>query len=184
MKKRSRKNYSNIIIKHLIIKAIAGIFIILSAPVLLAQINDNGMVLASNVAAGVAPSGGSNPSMHNAMTQNNVRNGSHATNWTREGQYWREHYATMPYYNSTIPYSMYEPAYQYGMNMYNQYNGRRWEDLDQDRLRAEWERAHGNSTLTWDQAQNAAHDAYMRMYNQQNKLGEANANYSPMGAGR
>jgi hypothetical protein len=89
-------------------------------------------------------------------------------NWEHERRYWRDHYAVTPYYNNSADYAMYEPAYQYGVDIFNQHQGQDWDHLDQDRLRADWEKAHGNSTLSWDQAQNATRDAYMRLYNSRN----------------
>ena len=85
--------------------------------------------------------------------------------WNSESSYWRNNYATRPYYNSSRNYSVYEPAYRYGADMYSRNNGRSYNELDQEELRKGWEQARGNSNLKWNDAKMATRDAYDRMYN-------------------
>jgi len=93
---------------------------------------------------------------------------TNSSNWSSENDYWRSQYPSRPYYKSGTNYSMYEPAYQFGVNTYNQNSSTRYSDLDQARLKADWERARGTSTLSWEQAQPAMRDAYDRLYNSHN----------------
>jgi len=90
--------------------------------------------------------------------------------WSSERNYWQSEYPRRPYYNSTTNYQLYEPAYQYGYNAYNQNPGKRFDELDQLQLRSNWDANRGNSTLTWDQAQQASRDAYERLYNNRIKI--------------
>ncbi|MDX2028911.1 MAG: hypothetical protein SFW62_09810 [Alphaproteobacteria bacterium] len=87
------------------------------------------------------------------------------TNWTTENQYWRNEYSSRPYYSRSVDYSAYEPAYQYGVTAYRQNNGMPYSELDKERMRAGWDQARGSSTLTWDQAERATQDSYVRLYN-------------------
>ncbi len=86
------------------------------------------------------------------------------TTWNTENSYWRNNYASRPYYSQTMSYSAYEPAYRYGVDLYNRNPGKRYEDLDQSQLGNGWTQARGTTTLSWDQAQAATRDAYTRMY--------------------
>lgn len=111
------------------------------------------------------------PLMSGAMTDGEPleKNGasSKMMNWSTENEYWRGHYSSRPYYEKERGYSVYEPAYQYGFDAYNEYGGKRYEDLDDARLKAGWERAHANTGMSWEQARGASRDAYERLYNLQ-----------------
>lgn len=97
-------------------------------------------------------------------------NSSNATSWDTQNQYWRSNYSKRPYYNSSVDYSNYEPAYRYGTDLYNQNSGRSYNELNQDQLRNGWNQARGNSSMSWDDAQEATRDAYNRMY-EVNRMG-------------
>ena len=100
--------------------------------------------------------------------------GVSASSWDAENNYWRGQYPSRPYYSSSTTYSAYEPAYRYGVDAYSQYQGQPWDNIDQARLQAGWNSARGNSTLTWEQANQAARDAYGRMHNHSaNSMGTA-----------
>ena len=81
---------------------------------------------------------------------------------TREMTYWRENYKTRPYTDGSTGFDEYEPAYGFGVASYTKYLGRRFEDVDAD-LSRDWETSRGNSTLGWDRARDAAHDAWDRV---------------------
>jgi hypothetical protein len=86
-------------------------------------------------------------------------------NWSSEDTYWHEHYSNEPYYSEERDYTVYQPAYRYGVDTYYRYHGRPYSELDPDMLEKGWGRARGNSELTWEEAQLAAHSAYERLYN-------------------
>lgn len=96
---------------------------------------------------------------------------STSTHWDTESSYWHDHYSSRPYYNSSRNYSLYEPAYRYGVDLYNQHPGVAYEDLNQSNLSDEWDKVKGNSTLMWSEAQDAVRDAYKRLYDNRNISG-------------
>lgn len=86
------------------------------------------------------------------------------TSWETENSYWRSNYPSRSYYSSSRSYTTYEPAYRYGVDLYNQNPSLRYEDLNQAQLSAGWSRARTNSDLNWNDAQMATRDAYSRLY--------------------
>jgi hypothetical protein len=84
-------------------------------------------------------------------------------NWNSQNQYWQNNYSMRPYYKPNRDYSSYEPAYRYGVELYDLNPGRRYDDLDQTELRRGWNQSRGNSSMSWDDAREAARDAYNRM---------------------
>ncbi len=107
--------------------------------------------------------GGSNPTTTSNATTKNM-------DWNSQNNYWRDTYATRPYYSSGRDYSVYEPAYQYGVQLYNQNPNKRFEDLNQSQMGSGWANARGNSNLGWTDAQQATRDAYNRMYEANNPV--------------
>lgn len=87
------------------------------------------------------------------------------TSWDAENIYWRDNYPKRTYYNKDRDYSVYAPAYRYGVDMYNRTSGKVYSDISQEEMRRGWEQARGDSSLSWDDAQLATRDAYTRMYN-------------------
>jgi hypothetical protein len=85
------------------------------------------------------------------------------TDWSAEDSYWRSHYASRPYYSSGHDYSNYRPAYQYGVNLYQQNSGKSYNELDEAQLSKGWDLAKSNSALSWSEAQPAVRDAYGHM---------------------
>lgn len=85
-------------------------------------------------------------------------------NWDTENTYWRNNYPSRPYYDSSQDYSIYEPAYRYGVDLYNRHPNMVYEDLNQSNLSSEWDKIKKKSTLTWNEAQEAVRDAYNRLY--------------------
>ena len=81
---------------------------------------------------------------------------------TAEDAYWRDNYKARPYVDASATYDDYGPAYAYGLNAYNRYPGRQFDDLDAD-LSRDWDTARGGSNLTWDRAKNASRDAWQRV---------------------
>jgi hypothetical protein len=81
---------------------------------------------------------------------------------TRELKYWRENYNTRPYADRATAFDEFEPAYGYGVESYRKYPGRSFNDVDAD-LARDWDASRGKSTLGWDRARFAAHDAWDRV---------------------
>ena len=96
---------------------------------------------------------------------------SSSADWTAEDNYWRSNYASRPYYHQDRDYNAYQPAYRYGMDVYNRNPGKRYEDLDAEELQSNWATARGNSDLGWNDAQEATRDAYNRLYLNSNTRG-------------
>jgi hypothetical protein len=79
-------------------------------------------------------------------------------NPTVEDAYWRSNYSSRPYVQKNTAYEVYQPAYRYGWEARDRFDGRSWETVETD-LRSDWERTRGNSKLSWDEARPAARDA-------------------------
>ena len=90
-----------------------------------------------------------------AMAQTN-------TDWSSEDKYWRDNFRTRPYAINN-DYDQLAPAYEYGFKSYSQHKGKDFKTLSDSELRANWEKTRGNSTLTWEQARDAARDSYNRV---------------------
>ncbi len=87
-------------------------------------------------------------------------------NPTLELEYWRENYALRPYYRPGTQFEDYRAAYQSG---WESYDGRvlAWEQREADVQKkwndlSRWENEGGASKLTWEDAKQAARDAYER----------------------
>ena len=81
-----------------------------------------------------------------------------------EDTYWRDNYNTRPYVSQGSTYEDYGPAYTHGVNAYNQYPERHFDDLE-PQMRTDWDRSRGTSRLEWDHARPAARDAWDRVKN-------------------
>lgn len=88
--------------------------------------------------------------------------------WDTENAYWREQYPNQNYYSAGRDYTVYEPAYRYGVDLYAGSNGRNYNELSEEELRKGWERARAHSPLSWSEARLATRDSYMRAYNHAN----------------
>jgi hypothetical protein len=81
---------------------------------------------------------------------------------TVEDAYWRENYASRPYFEKGRPYTDYQSAYRYGWESRAAFPDRRWDDVEND-LGGRWDTVRGNSSLTWQQAKGATRDAWHRV---------------------
>lgn len=79
-----------------------------------------------------------------------------------EDTYWRSNYSGRPYVTPGASYDDYGPAYRYGVDAYERYPGRRFDDLDQD-LERDWGSRRGTSNLDWGNARHASRDAWTRV---------------------
>lgn len=84
--------------------------------------------------------------------------------WDTQNTYWRDNYPSRSYYSNSRSYSEYEPAYRYGYDLYSRNRGTAYNDLVDSDLESGWDKARGNSTLGWNDAQMATRDAYNRMH--------------------
>ena len=81
---------------------------------------------------------------------------------TAEEAYWRDAYATEPYYQSEMTYADYDPAYRLGWESRARYSGRRFDEVEKD-LGRDYESRRGNSRLSWDHAKHATRSAWDRV---------------------
>ncbi len=83
-------------------------------------------------------------------------------NPTVEDTYWRDNYKTRPYATDSSSYEEYRPAYQYGWESRDKYQGKKFDDVESD-LERGWDSAKGNSQLGWEKAKDATRDAWHRV---------------------
>lgn len=81
---------------------------------------------------------------------------------TVEEVYWRENYRTRPYYDESVTYDEYAPAYRYGWESRSRYADRSWDEAETD-LGRDWEQVKDRGKLKWDRAKLAARDAWHRV---------------------
>ena len=83
--------------------------------------------------------------------------------WDQEDEYWNSNYRSRPYSSSSSQeYSYYRPAYRYGFDAANRYQGRKWEDVESE-LSTSWNSYEHRGTSTWDQMKSAVRDAWDRV---------------------
>jgi phage tail tape-measure protein len=85
-----------------------------------------------------------------------------AVNPTAEDAYWRDQYASEPYYVQTRTYDDYAPAYRTGYEARAKLGERSFDDVQAD-LEHDYIRNRGGSTLNWDEAKPAARAAWERI---------------------
>ncbi len=80
-----------------------------------------------------------------------------------ENEYWSNEYANRPYVDTgNYDYDRdYAAAYGYGLQVREQHGARDFDASDDD-LREGWDLARGGSLLEWDEAREAARDAWFR----------------------
>ncbi|MGE3623138.1 MAG: hypothetical protein AB7H77_04600 [Bdellovibrionales bacterium] len=123
------------------------------------------------------------PPVANPAIAGNGQAAQPAADWTAEDSYWRSNFQSRPYYTGNSNYHAYQPAYRYGVDLYNQNQGKPFNELDRGRLQTQWQQVRGNSNLTWDQAQGAVSDAYNRAYdNRRSGINNVNSAPDPAGA--
>lgn len=81
---------------------------------------------------------------------------------SREDAYWREHFRGRSYVDKGSNYDDYGPAYGYGVDAYDRYPGRSFDDVESD-LSRDWGTTRGLSSLGWDRARHATRDAWNRV---------------------
>ena len=83
-------------------------------------------------------------------------------NPTVEDGYWRENYTSRPYVRDNVTYDDYRPAYKMGWESRERFNGRKFDEVEPD-LQKNWASTRGNSRLEWNDAREAARDAWHRV---------------------
>lgn len=83
-------------------------------------------------------------------------------NPTVEDGYWRENYTSRPYVRDNASYDEYQPAYRMGWESRQKYSDRKFDDVESD-LQRDWQSSRGNSRLEWNDAREAARDAWHRV---------------------
>ena len=81
---------------------------------------------------------------------------------TREDEYWKDNYTRESYYDKSLDYEDYSPAYRTGYMGRGQYGDRGFDDVEGD-LRKDYENSRGRSKLSWDRAKFAARAAWARV---------------------
>lgn len=81
---------------------------------------------------------------------------------TLEDAYWRENYQSRPYYDSTVEYNRYAPAYRYGWESQSKYVDKSFAEVEPE-LASGWSQVQGGSGLPWTSAKGAAQDAWDRV---------------------
>ncbi len=85
-----------------------------------------------------------------------------AVNPTAEEAYWEENYQMRSYVRPSASFDTYRPAYRYGIDAYAKYDGKPFDEIEPS-LNKEWAGARQNSLLEWNEARDAARDAYDRL---------------------
>lgn len=81
---------------------------------------------------------------------------------TREDAYWRDNYGQRPYVEHGSTYDDYGPAYGFGVDAFNRYPGRPFDEVEPE-MSHRWSAERGASSLPWDRARHAVRDAWNRV---------------------
>ncbi len=82
---------------------------------------------------------------------------------TVEDAFWREQYRTRSYYDPTVGYETYQPAYRTGWESYDP--SMTFEEREAE-LRQRWEVENRDSNLSWNEAREAMRDSWSRIGDQ------------------
>lgn len=82
-----------------------------------------------------------------------------AVNPTEYSQHFETNYNKADYYTAERDWNDYKPAYQYGYDTYGQYQGKRFEDVE-NTLEQNWDATKANSRLAWNEARGAVRDGW------------------------
>ncbi|TFZ02255.1 hypothetical protein EZ313_13355 [Ramlibacter henchirensis] len=79
-----------------------------------------------------------------------------------EDEFWRKNWSDRKYIDGGFTYDQdYSPAYRYGVETYNRYPDRHFDELESD-LSTGWSGYRGESRLEWEHARPASRDAWDR----------------------
>jgi hypothetical protein len=82
--------------------------------------------------------------------------------WTSEELNWRDHYQQRPYFVAGRDFDYYRPAYRFGFDARDRYEGDEWSDIESD-LSRDWEDYKDRGRSTWQQVKDAVRDAWDRL---------------------
>ena len=82
--------------------------------------------------------------------------------WTSEELYWRDHYTQRPYFEVGRDFDYYRPAYRFGFDARDRYEGDEWSDIESD-LSRDWDHYKDRGRSTWQQVKDAVRDAWDRL---------------------
>ena len=82
-----------------------------------------------------------------------------AVNPTEYNSHFENNYKSSPNYVSGKEWGDYQPAYNYSYDSYGNYQGKKFEDVE-DTLERNWESAKAKSSLEWSQAKSAVRDGW------------------------
>ncbi len=89
-------------------------------------------------------------------------------NPTTEDVYWSENYHTRPYVAAGENYEVYGPAYRLGVNAYNMYPDKSFDEIE-PKLSNDWS-VQNNGSMPWEKAKPATRDAYDRLNKRTDKI--------------
>jgi hypothetical protein len=81
--------------------------------------------------------------------------------WSTEESYWRTNYTSRPYVGANADWDYWAPAYRYGYDSAQRFQGHRWDEVESD-LRSGWDRYEyrGTARTTWEQIKDAVRDGW------------------------
>ncbi len=88
--------------------------------------------------------------------------GTISGDWNVDQQWWRDNFRERPYVAADSVFESYEPGYQFGYLAANRYRGRSWNDVE-PKLRSDFDNFEGRGQSTWENMQDAIHDAWDRV---------------------
>jgi hypothetical protein len=91
----------------------------------------------------------------------NPKTGS-TLDWSTEETYWRNNYASRPYARQGTDFDYWSPAYRYGYDSAQRFQGHQWDEVESD-LRSGWDQYEHRGRTTWEQMKDAVRDGWDRI---------------------
>jgi hypothetical protein len=96
------------------------------------------------------------------MQEHIMANPRTKSDWQTEESYWKQNYSRRPYAEAGRDYDYYGPAYRFGYDATDRYEGEAWDDVEPD-LQRDWDQYEHRGQSTWQQIKNAVKDAWDRV---------------------
>lgn len=122
----------------------------------------SGAFMGATAGAGLGPIGAVVGAVAGGIAGGGIGHGIGEDLYPTQLAWWKESYFLRPYINKELDFDEYAPAYKVGMKAAVENKDRSFDDLEPS-LRNNWNMARGKSSLTWDEAREAARDAHERM---------------------
>lgn len=106
---------------------------------------------------------GQSPGANTEMSAPSEHTFAHSIDPDAEEAFWRENFARRPYVTRGETFNEYRPAYRYGVDAHRRFDGRSFDDVASELMR-DWNHVKGTSSLTWEDAEHAARDAWQRVH--------------------